>query len=224
MVKIKDFKIFSDLSQKGMAELERVTKRIKYGPGEIIFQEGAPTFGLYFIHEGRVKLVKRTLGGKKQILKLSGAGEILGETTLFDKGSHIAYAKTLQDSQVGFVERGDFFHFLEKNSAASFRIFEHLSEQLKAFQCRLAERSYNGSKERLARLILKLGESGIELSRTELAEIAGVSSKTAIRTLGELEDRGFITVEDRKIAVLEEESLMNLAEPFPVSLDENLII
>lgn len=224
MVKLSKFKIFSDLSPKSISELEKTTKRINYGAGEIIFQEGAPTFGLYLLFEGRVKLVKRTLGGKKQILKLSGAGEILGETTLFDKGSHVAYAKTLQDSQVGFIERGDFFHFLEKNTSASFRIFEHLSEQLKAFQCRLAERSYNGSKERLARLILKLGESGIELSRTELAEIAGVSSKTAIRTLGDLEDRGFISVQDRKITVLEEESLMNLAEPFPVSLDESIII
>ncbi len=224
MVELKDFKIFSDLGQKDLSELESKIRKIKYGRGEIIFQEGAPAFGFYLVFEGHVKLVKRTLGGKKQILKLVGPGEIVGETTLFDKGVHIAYAKTLNKSVVGFIERGDFFDFLTRHPPVAFRLFEKLSEELKAFQCKLAERSYNGSKERLARIILKLGESGIELSRTELAEMAGVSSKTAIRTLGELEERGVITVDDRKITVLDQKSLEAMAEPFPFRLDDNLII
>lgn len=224
MVELKDFKIFSDLSTRELAELEKLVRKIKYDRGEIIFPEGAPAFGFYLIFEGRVKSVKRTLGGKKQILKISGPGEILGETTLFDKGVHIAYAKTIEKSVLGFIERGDFFGFLTRNPKVVFRMFEKLSEELKAFQCKLAERSYNGSKERLARIILALGESGVELSRTELAEMAGVSSKTAIRTLGELEERGIIAVDERKVTVLDTKSLQNLAEPFPFSLNKNLII
>lgn len=224
MTEIRDFKIFSDLGPKDAALLDNFVRRIRYGQGEIIFQEGAPAFGFYLVFEGRVKLVKRTLGGKKQILKLVGPQETIGETTLFDKGVHIAYAKTLTRSEVGFIERGDFFEFLERHPTCVFRMFEKLSEELKAFQCKLAERSYNGSKERLARIILKLGESGVELSRTELAEMAGVSSKTAIRTLGELEDRGVIAVNDRAITVLDPESLQKMAEPFPFVLNDSLII
>lgn len=71
-----------------------------------------------------------------------------------------------------------------------FRFFEYISQELKAFQNKLAERSYASSKERLSRLILALDRLQLELSRAELAEMAGVSSKTAIRTLGELEARG----------------------------------
>jgi len=224
MTEIRDFKVFSDLGPKDAAVLDNLVRRIRYGQGEIIFQEGAPAFGFYLVFEGRIKLVKRTLGGKKQILKLVGPHETVGETTLFDKGVHIAYAKTLTKSEVGFIERGDFFGFLERHPTVVFRIFEKLSEELKAFQCKLAERSYNGSKERLARIILKLGESGVELSRTELAEMAGVSSKTAIRTLGELEDRGVIAVNDRAITVLDPDSLQQMAEPFPFALPDNLII
>ena len=224
MKELGDFKIFNDLGERELEELNEVVKHIDYGRGEIIFQEGAPSFGFYLVFDGIVKLVKRTLRGKKQILKLAGPGEFLGETTLFDKGTHIAFAKTLTEAEVGFVERGDFFYFLEKHPPTIFRIFEKMSEELKAFQSKLAERSYNSSKERLARFILKLGQEGIELSRAELAELAGVSSKTAIRTLGELEDRGFIRINDRKIEILNEDSISNLAEPFPVSLGENLII
>jgi len=171
-----------------------------------------------------VQLVKRSAKGKSQILKIVGPGGLLGETTLFDKGVHNAYAKTLVPSTVGFIERGDFFYFLEHNTKVIFRFFERLSLEVKAFQNKLAERSYASSKERLARLILALGRSGIELSRSELAEMAGVSSKTAIRTLGELESRGIISLDNRKINVLKEEYLRRLMEPFTVSVDDAVII
>jgi CRP-like cAMP-binding protein len=66
MVELKDFKIFSDLSPKDLSELEGKIRKIKYGRGEVIFQEGAPAFGFYLIFEGYVKLVKRTLGAKSR--------------------------------------------------------------------------------------------------------------------------------------------------------------
>jgi len=224
MIDLKDFHIFSDLKEKDLEKLRESARKIKYGQGEIIFQEGAPAFGFYLIFEGMVKLVKRSMRAKSQILKIVGPGEILGETTLFDKGSHNAYAKTLEPVVVGFIERGDFFYFLERHPKTIFRLYERLSEELKAFQNKLAERSYSSSKERLARLILYLGKSGVELSRAELAEMAGVSSKTAIRTLSELESRGIIAIESRKIKILREDYLLKIMEPFPVDLHANLII
>jgi len=224
MIDLKDFHIFSGLKEKDLEKLRESTRKIKYGQGEIIFQEGAPAFGFYLIFEGMVKLVKRSTRAKSQILKIVGPGEILGETTLFDKGSHNAYAKTLEPVVVGFIERGDFFYFLERHPKTIFRLYERLSEELKAFQNKLAERSYSSSKERLARLILYLGKSGVELSRAELAEMAGVSSKTAIRTLSELESRGIIVIESRKIKILREDYLLKIMEPFPVDLHANLII
>ncbi len=224
MVDLKDFRIFSDLKPKDLENLKKSVRRISYGRGEIIFQEGAPAFGFYLVFEGMVKLVKRSTRAKSQILKIVGPGEILGETTLFDKGSHNAYAKTLEPVVVGFIERGDFFYFLEHHPKTIFRLYERLSEELKAFQNKLAERSYSSSKERLARLILLLGKSGVELSRAELAEMAGVSSKTAIRTLSELESRGIIAIESRKIKILREDYLQKIMEPFSVELNANLII
>ena len=224
MIDLKDFRIFSDLKDTELNKLQESVRKINYGRGEIIFQEGAPAFGFYLIFDGMVKLVKRSTRAKSQILKIVGPGEILGETTLFDKGSHNAYAKTLDHVVVGFIERGDFFYFLERHPKTIFRLYEKLSEELKAFQNKLAERSYSSSKERLARLILHLGKSGVELSRAELAEMAGVSSKTAIRTLSELEGRDIIAIESRRINILREDYLQKIMEPCSVDFNQNLII
>jgi CRP-like cAMP-binding protein len=224
MVSLEDFRVFSDLKGRELEKLKEIVRKIDYGPGEIIFQEGAPAFGFYLIFKGMVKLVKRSTRAKSQILKIVGPGEILGITTLFDKRSHNAYAKTLDPATVGFLERGDFFYFLERHPKTIFHLYEKISSELKAFQNKLAERSYSSSKERLARLILHLGTSGVELSRAELAEMAGVSSKTAIRTLSELENRGIISIESRKIRILREEYLQKIIEPWAESSNMNLII
>ncbi len=224
MVELKDFRVFADLKPEDLKKLEAVTRRISYGEEELLFMEGAPAFGFYLVFSGAVKLVKRSSQGKSQILKIVGPGGMVGETTLFDKGLHNAYAKTLVASVVGFVERGDFFYFLEHHPKVIFRFFEYISQELKAFQNKLAERSYASSKERLARLIMALDRLGLELSRSELAEMAGVSSKTAIRTLGELESRGIISINNRRIVVLKEDYIRRLIEPFAVSLDETVII
>ena len=224
MIELKDFRIFSDLKGKELSKLQESVRTIHYDRGETIFPEGAPAFGFYLIFGGMVKLVKRSMRAKSQILKIAGPGEILGVTTLFDKGSHNAYAKTIDSVIVGFIERGDFFYFLERHPQTIFRLYEKLSEELKAFQNKLAERSYASSKERLARLILHLGTAAVELSRTELAEMAGVSSKTAIRTLSELESRGIIAIESRRIKILREAYLQKIVEPFMSDLNSNVII
>jgi DNA-binding transcriptional regulator YhcF (GntR family) len=54
--------------------------------------------------------------------------------------------------------------------------------------------------------------------------MAGVSSKTAIRTLSELESRGIIAIESRKIRILREEYLQKIIEPFSTNLNPSLII
>ena len=54
--------------------------------------------------------------------------------------------------------------------------------------------------------------------------MAGVSSKTAIRTLSELESRGIIAIESRRIKILREEYLQKIVEPFSSNLNLNLII
>ncbi|HDC92266.1 MAG TPA: Crp/Fnr family transcriptional regulator [Candidatus Acetothermia bacterium] len=224
MIELRDFRVFADLKKDDLEKLASMIRHIDYGQDELIFMEGAPAFGFYLVFSGAVKVVKRSAKGKSQILKIVGPGGMLGETTLFDKTVHNAYAKTLVPSKVGFIERGDFFYFLERHPKVIFRFFERLSLELKAFQNKLAERSYASSKERLARLILALGKLGVELSRGELAEMAGVSSKTAIRTLGELESRGIIALENRRIKIIKEDYLKRLVEPFSLPVDSSTII
>jgi len=226
--------LFADLDAKTLAEVRTMSKTVEYEKGEIIFQEGEPAFGFYIICQGQAKLAKRSPDGKVQILKLLGPGEILGEKTMFDRETYGAYAKTLSKAKLHFIEREPFMRFLEKHPSVALKLIEKLSRELKGFEDKLVETAYKGSTERLARLLLLMSKEygvqepqglyiGVELSRAELAELAGISTETAIRTLSRFKERGFIALEGSKIYILDKESLGNLAQPFAVTLRENLL-
>ena len=226
--------LFSGLGEKALEKLRSMSRTLHYERGQVIFEEGEPAFGLYIICRGKVKLAKHSLKGKKQILKLLGPGEILGEKTLFDREVYTAYAETLEATTLHFIEREPFLEFLRTYPEVALRLLEKLSRELKAFQDKLMEASYEGSLERLARLLLMMArkygretpkgwEVGVELSRQELAELAGISTETAIRVLSRMRERGLIALEGHKIYILDKEGLARLAEPFLVTLKENLL-
>jgi CRP-like cAMP-binding protein len=161
--------------------------------------------------------------------------EILGEKTLFDQETYTSFAKPLEPSQLVFIPREEFMAFIKEHPEVAIRLIEKLSRELKAFGEKLVEVTCRSAKERVARLLWELANAygeetedgldvGVELPRAELAEMAGVSSKTAIRALGELESRGIISLENRRIKVLKEDYLRRLMEPFSVSLDDSVII
>lgn len=226
--------LFADLDAQTLEKIRKMSRSLQYPKGEVIFQEGEPAFGLYIICKGKVKLAKHSLRGKKQILKLLGPGEVLGEKTLFDREVYTAYAETLEETTLHFIEREPFMAFLREHPEVTLRFVEKLARELKAFQDKLMEASYEGSLERLSRLLLLMGKQygvqteqgldiGLELSRQELAELAGVATETAIRMLSRLKDRGLIALEGSKIYIVDREGLSKLAEPFLITLKENLL-
>lgn len=226
--------LFAALEEEAAAEVRRMTRSVRFAKGETIFQEGEQAFGLYIICTGKVKLAKRSPQGKTQILKLLGPGEVLGEKTLFDQEFYTAYAKTLEETKLHFIERANFIGFILKYPVVAIRLLTKMSHELKAFEDRILEIAYEGSAERLARLLLVMGKKygspqppgtyvGVELSRAELAELAGISTETAIRTLAHFKDRGMITLEGHKVYIRDSEALNALAAPFRITLREHLL-
>jgi CRP/FNR family transcriptional regulator len=211
-----------------------MSRTLRYPRGEVIFQEGETAFGFYIICSGKVKLAKHSPHGKKQILKLLGPGEVLGEETMFDHDVYTAFARTLEDSTLHFIEREPFIKFLGDHPEVALKFIQKLAQEIKGFQDKLIETSYEGSLERMARLLLLMGKKygvqtekgldiGVELTRQELAELAGISTETAIRILSRLKDRGMIALEGHRIYILNRDELNELVEPFLVTLKENVL-
>lgn len=229
-----DFRIFTELYGEELEKLRPLVRHIEFGNGRIIFEEGEPVFGVYLLSQGKVKLAKRSAGGRKQILKLVGPGEILGEEVLFHDQTYSAYARALERTGAHFVTVREFQDFLQDHPGVAIRLLERLSQEIKGFQDKLLEACYGSSLERIARLLLAIadrwGEAGdgglyigLELSRAELAELAGVANETASRLLARLRRRGILALSGSKIYILDRARLEGLTEPLCVELKESLL-
>lgn len=226
--------IFSELSEEEFSEFTSLVRQVDYEGEETIFQEGALAFGLYIVCRGNVKLAGKAPCGKRQILKLLGTGEILGEEALFSNEGYTTFARTLESSTLAFVPKEKLLEFLGKYPTVAFKLIEKLSRELVAFQGKLVEVAYGSSDERLARLLLAMGERfgqaegsrldiDLDLSRAELAELVGIAPETAIRTLSRLREEGLLKLEGHRITILDLDGLRRRARPLPVPVRENLL-
>ncbi len=228
--------LLENLSERALGELQKHMRRITYGPGDLIFQEGGPSAGFYIVIKGLVQYGKRSgKRGRRRILKLLGPGDCFGEEMLFQ--SEICacpgYARAITETEVAFIERSAFMEFLRRYPSVTQRLCEYLIRQVRVFECKLVELAYEPVEQNLLRLLLILMErfgkptqAGISLdvalSRQELAELLGVHLDTVIHELSKLREQGVIALSDHKIVIRDPERLRELAQPQTTCLDEKL--
>lgn len=217
--------LFSGLAPEEYAELRGIACHFDREAGDLIFQEGMPARGIYVIGWGRVKLVQQTPDKrKKQILRILGPGDLLGEEAFFAGGSYASYARALEPTRFCFFPGDEFVRFLYQHPAVALKLLEELAHEVKSYQSMLVELAYEKGEERLARLLLELArkssvreEEGrvidLGLTRTELAELLGLRPETTIRILRRWQDEGILSVEGRRLILLDEEKLIAYAKP-----------
>ncbi len=213
------------LASEARSELSDLVSWFETQEGDSIYQQGAPGLGTYLLYEGSIKQYRITPQGKKLIFELRGPGSIVGTETLFNKENHIATAEVISGkATVGFLERNNFFEFMEDHPSLLFGFANYLSTKAMAFKLKLVESCYLGSKQRMSRLILAGDDSNLSVSRKKLARLTGVSYKTAIQVLGELEKRNLIETSEHEITVTDREGLKDIIEPLPLEMEEEGIL
>lgn len=227
--------LFADLGRADRAELRHIMSSLRYDEGDPLFRENTPVFGFYIICAGKVKLVKTDRSQHRMIFKIVGPTGVVGEEDLFNEQGYTTTAQALEPTLVKFIKREDFIHFVRLHPELTLKLAEQLSREVKGFQAKVMEASYEEVKGRMARILLLLSDRygqerdgeglaiGLELSRADLAEMAGISTETAIRTLREFMDRGLIRLEKRAILIRDRPALEGLVEPFPTSFEEMLL-
>jgi CRP/FNR family transcriptional regulator len=187
------------------------TQLLEYEPGQTLFLQGAPLYGYSIICEGTVKLVRRLKDGKKIIVAVLGPGDILGLAAT-RQGHFALEAEALERVRVGFIDKQDFTRILERYPRLAATLVQKLSDEVTQLQERLFATARRGARSRLAYLLLQLSEThgrehpqgiliDVALTRSELAEMAGVSRETASLTLSQFKSRGLIGLEGHKLLI-----------------------
>ncbi len=191
----------------------------KYVKGEVVFREGVVPSGIYFIIKGKVKKYKVDHSGREQIIYVAGQGEFIGYHAVLSEERYPDSAATIEDSVLSFIPKEDFLHVLNTSPLFSSRMLKALSHEFTVLANNISVFSQRSAVERLAISLIFLrekykhdrntdGEILINISRTDLANLAGLAKENVIRLLKELKGEGILHTDGRKIWISNVEKLI----------------
>lgn len=215
--------IFCELEDASLDDLGAHKITNLYKKGQTLFVEGNPPYGLYCISTGNVKVSKMGPGGKENIVRLAGAGDVLGHRSIFTDQYYSATATALEDTRVCFIDKKYILNKVEAEPTISKNIMFRLGRDLGISENKIASLSQKSVFERTAELLLLLGSSHSEetelgkkitlkLTREEMASYLGTSSETLIRCLSELKAENAVGQEGKCLIILDEEKLVEFAK------------
>ena len=98
--------------------------------GEVIFKEGEPAGGLYFVRSGRVRLTVRR-NGREVVLGTARTGDTVGELAAVDGGPRTATARAIEATTADYVPREVFAASLAAAPSAATRLIRLMAQRLR---------------------------------------------------------------------------------------------
>ncbi len=220
MKELSKFPLFSGISEDYLKNIEKISLLKRYKRGDNIFLEGDKGEGFFLVISGMVKIYKLSPEGKEHVLNIVGPGEIFAEAVLFYKDEYPAYADSLSDSELLFLDKESFLRFIKETPDIAMRMLEIFSNRLRKLTNIIEEISLKNVSARLAKYLVELSvkknSNSFELDekKRDLALKIGTVSETLSRTLKRFKEEGIIEIKGRRIRILKIELLKELSAGF----------
>lgn len=133
-----------------------------YQNNQIIFSQGEPADAVFYIRQGKVKLVVLSEQGKEAIVAMLGTGDFCGEGCLAGQSLRMATAATIEECTIMRLEKAAMVGLLRDEPEFSERFMSHLLGRNIRVEADLIDQLFNPSEKRLARLLLLLAKFGKE--------------------------------------------------------------
>lgn len=196
-------------------------KNFSVKKGDVIFKEGDPVKGVYFVYSGIVKVHKKWGGDKELIIRFVKNGAILGHRGL---GSNLEYpvtATALEAGTVCFFDLDFFTSTLKVNHDLTYQLLMFYADELQVSERKMRNLAHMPVKGRIGQALINLSKQfgytangfiDIELSRQDLASYIGATYETLFRVINELILDGTIAISGKQIKILNSEKVLQLTQ------------
>jgi len=192
-------------------EIEVILKHsniVKYDKREIIFRQNTRTSHIMFVKSGLIKIFKEGRNNKYIILKIAVPVDFLGMMSIYGSDTHQYSASAIQASEICFIDIDIFNKILQTNGQFTLYIINLISNDGLFIFNRLMSQSHKQLPGRIANVILyfsevlfKSNEFEFPFTRRELAELAGTTKESFIRTLAEFKHDKIIDLDGAKVTI-----------------------
>ncbi len=193
-----------------LQEIERVKVEKKFAKHDSIFLEDDAAEYVWFVKEGHVKEVIHSADGKNLTLSMVGEGGVFG-TEAFTGGVYGCHGVAETDATVLAFPMQAFQGLMGRYPEIARAVVVQISKLLRRSKDTQTFAQESVEKRLLHVLIEMVGEFGttIPLTRKEIAEMAGTTVETCIRTFAHLEEAGLIATERGRFTIRSVQDLTN---------------
>lgn len=189
---------------------------------QFIYAEGDEPEFLWCLLKGKVKKFKEGVGGRVQILRLIRPVQYFGYRAYFAQESYVSSAAAFEPSTLGAIPMTLVRSMIDKNKDLAWFFIRELSRNLGGSDTRIVNLTQKHIRGRLAEALMVLRENygyeedestlKIYMSREDLANLSNMTTANAIRTLSTFVDEKLITVDGRRIRIINESQLRKISK------------
>jgi CRP/FNR family transcriptional regulator, cyclic AMP receptor protein len=203
-------------SVKALAEGRDIEK---YKKRQTIYTEGNHPINLFYIQKGKVRIFKRNDDGKEFAVDLYNTGDFFGYVPMLEGTVYKDTAEAMEESEIALIPREDFEELMGSQIDAAAQFIRMLARNVTSKEQQLLGLAYNSLRKKVAEALLSLCRKyneqkqepfAIDISRDNLATIAGTATESLIRTLGDFREEKLIEIREGSIIVLSEKRLANM--------------
>ena len=189
---------------------------------QIIYSEGDYPAQLLCLLSGKVKIFRTGVCRRNQIIRVIKPVEYFGYRAYFSGEDYITAAAAFEPSVICQIPMSVITTLVTQNNGLAMFFIKQLSKDLGIADERTVNLTQKHIRGRLAESLLFLKESyGLEedgstlsiyLSREDLANLSNMTTSNAIRTLSQFATERLITIDGRKIKIIDEEKLKKISK------------
>ncbi len=189
---------------------------------EIIYSEGDKPTLLMYLLKGKVKVYKKGNGDRNQIIRMVRPGQYFGYRAYFADEDYVTSGAAIETTQVGFLPMTLVEEHIRNNNNLALFFIRSLANNLGQSDTRTVNLTQKHIRGRLAESLMVLFDNygyepdsttlNIYLSREDLTNLSNMTTSNAIRTLTAFATEHLITVDGRKIKILNEQELRNISK------------
>ncbi|RYF87526.1 MAG: response regulator [Chitinophagaceae bacterium] len=186
-----------------------------YRKKQRIYNEGNHPVRLYYVQKGKVKVYKMNDDGKELIICVANEGDFFGYTAMFENSVYKENAEALEDAEVVGLPRNEFEELIHANPEVTKKFVRLLASDVTDKEEQLIRIAYNSLRKKVSDALLSIHKKYkrssepvvINLSRENMAAIAGTATESLIRTLTDFRAEKLIDITDGKITILNPDKL-----------------
>ena len=191
----------------------------RYKKKQIIYSEGNRPLRLFYVQKGKVKTFKTNDLGKELVVGLHGEGEFLGYVALIEGSVYKETAVAMEDTEVAIIPKEDFDELMSNSKEIMQKFMKLLASNIIEKEEQLLGMAYNSLRKKVAEVLVTLQKKynhgtkdnySIDISRENLATMAGTATESLIRTLSDFRNEKLIEISNGSIIILNEKKLSTM--------------